>query len=97
MQDTIKYNYGFGSAQELLEKVIRDRDAVLSALKSQDDNAIKDSIFNFVVTGYHIKDWLKHEHTNLKKAIEVLLEENKYLAICRALANGSKHKNSYRQ
>ncbi|MGQ0712677.1 MAG: hypothetical protein ACT4PJ_02975 [Gemmatimonadaceae bacterium] len=52
-----------------------------------------DDLMNFVITGYHIIDWIKN-NTSVSSAVTAgvkLMYDNLYIAVCRDLANGSKH------
>ncbi len=82
-------NYGFDNATDLLEKLKRDRVSLNQAINEQDEILIKDAIFNFSVTGYSIKDWLKHE--GVSDGLDHLKSEP-MLRLCNDLSNGSKHK-----
>ncbi len=85
----IDLNYGFGNSKNLLEKVKRDQSALYNAVISQDPYCISDAVFNFAVTGYHIKDWLKSEGIT---GVEEYINTNPMLRLCADLCNGSKHK-----
>ncbi|MFI3217626.1 MAG: hypothetical protein QX189_00695 [Methylococcales bacterium] len=59
------------------------------AVISQNSDSISDAVFNFAITGYHIKDWLKNEGvTN----VEDYISTQPMLRLCADLCNGSKHK-----
>ncbi len=88
-------NYGFGNAKDLLEKVKRDRVSLKRAINEQDEILIKDSIFNFSVAAYSIKDWLKNGHFSAdkdKNEVERYINKTPMLRLCADLCNGSKHK-----
>lgn len=86
---SIDLNYGFGNARKLLEKVKRDQSTLYDAIMSQNPESISDAVFNFAVTGYHIKDWLKSEGV---PNVENYINQNPMLRLCADLCNGSKHK-----
>jgi hypothetical protein len=86
---SVDLNYGFGNPKSLLEKVKRDRKALFDSITSQDPIGIADSVFNFAVSGYHIKDWLKSEGDS---NIEDYINSKPMLCLCADLCNGSKHK-----
>ncbi len=86
---SIDLNYGFGNAKKLLEKVKRDQDSLYHAVISQDPDRISDAVFNFAITGYHIKDWLKNEGA---PGVEEHINSEPMLRLCADLCNGSKHK-----
>jgi hypothetical protein len=52
-----------------------------------------DRVFNFVVTGFHVIDWIKNDPTTsaaTKKAVRAMYRR-RCISICRDLANASKH------
>ncbi len=55
---SINLNYGFCNSKKLLEKIKRDQSTLYDSIISQDPDSISDAVFNFAVTGDHIKDWL---------------------------------------
>jgi len=86
---SVDLNYGFGDSKKLLEKVQRDQSTLYDSIISQDPNSISDAVFNFAVTGYHIKDWLKSEGVS---GVEEFINSKPMLRLCADLCNGSKHK-----
>jgi hypothetical protein len=81
-------NYGFSTASDLLKKLERDA-------KSLDDEVTSDRMFNFVVTGYSLIDWIKKDPNvpqaaKTKNEIEALYSD-KWLKVCGDLATASKH------
>lgn len=86
---SVDLNYGFGNSKKLLEKVQRDQSTLYDSIISQDSNSISDAVFNFAVTGYHIKDWLKSEGVS---GVEEFINSKPMLRLCADLCNGSKHK-----
>ncbi|AFY49389.1 hypothetical protein Nos7524_3599 [Nostoc sp. PCC 7524] len=88
-------NYWYKSAQDLFGKVCRDKEKLSDSLSSQDQERIADAVFNFAVTAYHVKDWLKQEGTKTftPRDVEEYVNNNKVLSICADLCNGSKHRN----
>ena len=86
---SIDLNYGFGDSKKLLDKVRRDKEALFKAVNKQDALMISDSVFNFAVTGYHIKDWLKNEGVT---GVEEFINNHLMLRVCADLCNGNKHK-----
>lgn len=75
--------YGLRNARDLLEKLKRDA-ALLH------DEVTSDRFFNFVVTGYSIADWLKHEPSVPRSDVDPMYK-NQWIKICGDLANASKH------
>jgi hypothetical protein len=86
---SIDLNYGLGNSKKLLEKVKRDQNALYEAIISQDPDSISDAVFNFAVTGYHIKDWLRNEGI---VGVEQYINSKPMIRLCADLCNGSKHK-----
>jgi hypothetical protein len=87
-------NYWYKSARDLFGKVYRDKDKLHESVSSQDHERIADAVFNFAVTAYHVKDWLKQEAitTFTPQDVEKYLNSNEVLRICADLCNGSKHR-----
>lgn len=94
-------NYWYKTAQDLFSKVYRDKDKLYESVSSQDHERIADAVFNFAVTAYHVKDWLKQEATTLvpedveddvEDYVEDYVKNKKVLSICADLCNGSKHR-----
>ena len=75
--------YGFETAGELLEKLNRDRSALYAAINSQCDIQIADAIFNFVVTGFSIRDWVKDE---TGEDVHKYIRDTRALAACADLS-----------
>ena len=81
------FTYSFKSAKDLFAKMQRDAEALEKCVSG-------DAAFNFVITAYHIKDWVKATNPGMgRKAKQDLqsLFNNKYFQLCRDLANASKH------
>lgn len=81
--------YGLSSICDLFEKLQRDAAAL-------DEEITSDRLFNFVLTGYSMIDWIKNDPsvpTSAKDtaAIEKALYSDKWLKICGDLATASKH------
>lgn len=59
------------------------------------DEITSDRFFNFVVTAYHLREWIKLDPTvpELAKhpAVMKAVSRNKWFRVCRDLANASKH------
>ncbi|BAU65776.1 hypothetical protein STA3757_31670 [Stanieria sp. NIES-3757] len=97
-KDYLKYE--FQKSRDLLDKLEREYKRLKDAINSQDQNLIADSIFNFAVTAYHIKDWLKEEKTDKswKTAVEKYVhdkdndKDENILSICGDICNSSKHR-----
>ena len=77
--------YGLRSAADLFAKLRRDSAALEAEVSS-------DLTFNFVVTAYHLKEWIASD-----PSIEVdptkleRIARSKWFQACRDLANASKH------
>ena len=76
------------TAEALFEKLERD-------LSSLDADVSADNFFNFVVTAHCMHDWFDSASTVSEKAKKQLLKErckqHTHLAVCRDVANASKH------
>lgn len=88
-QEVMPTYYYFTDARSVLEKIEREREKLRSAINSQTPTEIADSVFNFAVTAYHVKDWLQDQGTTDH---ETYINNNQELRICADLCNGSKHK-----
>lgn len=82
--------YGLAEAGDLLSKLRRARKRLVDAVSVENDTAIGDAIFDFVVTGYHIRDWIKNG-TKLEKEVDAFVEDSSLLQACRDICNASKH------
>ena len=53
----------------------------------------EDEIFAFFLNCYHLKDWIKNDHSSghLKDLVEDYIEKSLALSICADLCNGLKH------
>jgi hypothetical protein len=78
--------FTIGKAQDLFEKMVRDAGEMEKTVTG-------DRAFNFVVTAFHLKDWIEKDPLIPQSARDDLgtLSGNKYFQICRDLANASKH------
>ena len=78
--------YSFEKAQDLFDKMIRDAHALEEAVSG-------DRAFNFVITAFHLKDWIEQDPSVSQSAKDDLdmIRSNRYFQICRDLANASKH------
>jgi hypothetical protein len=79
--------------RDLLAKARREQDRLFDALQAQDRTSIADVLFNFAVTAYHIKDWLKQSASASysPSQVEAYIEADKCLRLCREICNASKH------
>jgi hypothetical protein len=81
-------NFGLASAVDLFAKLQRDAVAL-------DEEVTSDRFFNFVLTGYHLIDWVSKDPTvpSTAQAKHVIngLHANRWLKICRDIANSCKH------
>jgi hypothetical protein len=80
--------FGLSSVRDLFAKLQRDADAL-------DEEVTSDRLFNFVVTGYSMIDWVRNDPavpTSAKAKIVIEgLREDKWLKVCGDLATASKH------
>jgi hypothetical protein len=78
--------YSFEKARDLFDKMILDADALQKTVSG-------DRAFNFVITAFHLKDWIEQDPSVSQSAngdLQMIMS-NKYFQICRDLANASKH------
>jgi len=78
--------YSFKKARDLFDKMIRDADALQETVSG-------DRAFNFVITAFHLKEWVEQDPSVPQSAKDnlVKISKNRYFQICRDLANASKH------
>jgi len=80
--------FGITSLSDLFAKLKRDA-------KALDEEVTSDLLFNFVVTGYSMIDWVKNDPTvpaSAKVQMEVdALYKDKWLKVCGDLATAVKH------
>ncbi|MFC1737970.1 hypothetical protein ACFL1G_02845 [Planctomycetota bacterium] len=71
---------------DLLEKLRNDVELL-------EDEVTSYRFFNLAITGYHIIDWIENNKSIPRAAREAAekMREDKYISICRDLANASKH------
>jgi len=80
--------YGLSTVKELFAKLERDSELL-------DEEVTSDRMFNFVVTGYSIIDWIKNDPSVPQSAKDQnqiqSLYNNQWLKVCGDLATASKH------
>lgn len=80
--------FGLATTKDLFAKLQRDAVAL-------NDEVTSDRLFNFVVTGYSMIDWIKNDPsvpaTAKSKSIRDSLHGDSWLKICGDLANAVKH------
>jgi len=79
--------YHFQTPRDLFEKLKRDGAKL-------DLEVTGDNVFNFVITAYHLRDWIEAGPAQGSQAIEADLRalwREAAIKICRDLANASKH------
>jgi len=78
--------YGLRSAKDLLEKLRREHSRIEREVTS-------DAFFNFVVTAYHLIEWVKKDPSIPAIAKNDLssVKSNSTISVCRDLTNASKH------
>ncbi|MGL4501839.1 MAG: hypothetical protein ACRCU2_22410 [Planktothrix sp.] len=79
--------YGLNNARDLLKKLERDANKL-------EDEVTSDNMFNFIVTAYHIKDWIKNDDNNtqdIRDKARDLPASEKIINRCQDIANASKH------
>jgi hypothetical protein len=82
----VSLTYGLKTPRDMLEKLRREH----ARLRVQ---VTSDDLFNFVVTAYHIRDWVRRHPSASEAAKEEAwsLYSNTYIGVCRDLTNASKH------
>ena len=78
--------YGLRSWKDLYEKLKRDAELL-------EDEVTSDRLFNFVITAYHLCDWVG-KASEVPETIRVCggsAWKNKPISICRDIADASKH------
>lgn len=81
----------YASPVDLLDKARRDGRALTQALSICDESAVRDSLFNFAISAYHLWDWIKAYRPELEGTVTALLHSSDSLGACRDLCNASKH------
>ena len=81
----------FKNSKELLDKSLRELKRLDEAFSEQSEVEIGDSIFNFFITTYHIKDWLIQSSNIDKTEVENYVKNSEWLSICRDICNSGKH------
>ncbi|MGH9932141.1 MAG: hypothetical protein ACREA9_23310, partial [Pyrinomonadaceae bacterium] len=81
----------YASPVELLDKARCDGRALTEALSVCDKPAVRDSLFNFAISAYHLCDWIKAYRPELAGTVTTLLGSSVSLGACRDLCNASKH------
>jgi hypothetical protein len=82
----LSLTYSLRTAQDLYDKLKRDADSLDVVMSG-------DCVFNFVVTGYHLREWIAKDRT-VDPDIKIRLDQastHRWLLICADLANASKH------
>lgn len=81
----------YASPVELLDKARRDGRSLTQALSICDESAVRDSLFNFAISAYHVRDWIKAYRPELEGTVTALLNSSDSLGAFRDLCNASKH------
>jgi hypothetical protein len=81
----------YSSPGQLLEKAYHDQAILLRSLECGDELLLREALFNFCVTTYHIWDWVKAYRDDLRQPVSSLLDDSEALRACRDLCNASKH------
>jgi hypothetical protein len=80
--------------RDALAKARREQARLSEALRTQDRTSIADSIFNFAVTAYHVKDLLKESASASysPNQVDAYLQADQCLRLCREICSASKHR-----
>ena len=81
----------YSGPTQLLAKAKRDGASLVRALKTCEEQEVRDAIFNFAISAYHIWDWVKAYKPDLEQTVTSLLSRSEAIAACRDLSNASKH------
>ncbi len=78
--------YSFAKPRDVFDKLKRDAAAI-------EDEVTGDRVFSFVVTGWHIWDWVKQGLTEAeqKREYDNVISKEEVILVCRDLATASKH------
>ncbi len=89
----MKLAFGLSNPSDVLAKMQREKRRLHSALDAGDFSEIGDMIFNFSVTAYHLKDWIKKDksHPEAGQKVEGFVHGRAELQACRDICNESKH------
>lgn len=90
----MEITFELDSPRDLLAKARREQARLREAIVTQNRTQIADAIFNFAVTAYHVKDWLKKSASGSyrPKDVETYLDSVLVLRVCREICNASKHR-----
>lgn len=88
--------FKFKTPRELLEKAQREKARFIKTYRAwqangSDEDAVADHFWNFVVTAYHVRDWVGKSGKVSFDDARKFVGSNESLAVCEVLANGSKH------
>jgi hypothetical protein len=78
--------FGLKTPRDMLGKLKREHARL-------ENEVTGDDLMNFVISGYHLIDWIRN-NASVSSAVTAdakLMYDNTYVAVCRDLANGSKH------
>jgi hypothetical protein len=81
------------TASDLLAKAKREERRLSNAITAEDRVEFADTLFNFAVTAYHVKDWIKCDPSAAAAFSEVedYVGAQQPLRLCREICNSSKH------
>ena len=85
--------FALDKPRDILAKVRREQARLFEALQTQDRTIIADTLFNFAVTAYQIKDWLSQSASAAysPSQVQAYIEADKCLRLCREICSASKH------
>ncbi len=85
--------YYFESPSDLLNKTKRDYERIKKAygMINENPDLLADHFFNFCITAFSIRDWLKNSNSCSFDEVKNYLEGNEFLSACRDICNTSKH------
>lgn len=80
----------FDSPVNIYEKMKRDYSSLDAALSQQNRAEVRDALFNFSVSAYHVIDWVQAYRPELKEKLSSVRKEVS-IKIIRDVCNASKH------
>mgnify|MGYP001398558192 CR=1 FL=1 len=82
----MKHDLSLKNPADLYQKLLRESKRVKSKVDS-------DNLFNFIVTAYHLTDWIgqSNKYSEVESELKRLRDHDKYYYACRDIANAVKH------
>ena len=82
------------------ERMLRWRSRLLREIETEALNGswetwpddLWDTAMAFFQSAFHLKDWILHDHADLRAELEFAISSSPRLAICADISNGTKHR-----